>query len=169
MVVLSSSFSSSLFSFVFSLAVSQESSNPRSGGKWGNDDENNDEEETEEEDEEDKEEEDKEEEDEEAKAKPSLDFTIILVDSAGLELTFPLSSFSPLQREIEVMLMKTDFITDEKQSEKVFQTFYFPFEKLLPNAPPEFDLTNIQEVIFHFDKSRKGVVMLDQVGLMKAL
>ncbi|MFC4723408.1 hypothetical protein ACFO5O_13820 [Geojedonia litorea] len=158
---------------VFSMAESTESSNPKTKGKWVNNtnnenssNQNNESESTveEEEDEEDTEDDDENEDDE---ALPPIDFTIKLKDSTGLTVSFPLSKFSALQREIEVILEKTGFLTDEKESEKVFQTFYFPLEEL-KSLQPDFDITSIQQLEFVFDKTKKGVVMIDAIGFMKA-
>ena len=98
-------------------------------------------------------------------AKP-IDFTIQLKDSSGQEVSFPLSKFSPLQREIEVIIMKTGFIKDDKQSEKVFQTFYFPAKNFL-KINPNFNLSKIENVKFIFDKNESGVVAIDNIGFMK--
>ncbi len=138
--------SSSVLSF--SMAESKESSNPKLTGKWLNKSvENNNKS---------KEETDKE----------PIDFTIQIVDSKGENLSFPLSTFSALQSELEVMILKTGFLTEEKESEKAFQTFYFPLEKLR-NRNPKFDPKNVKEIRFVFDKTEKGVLCLDDIGFMK--
>jgi hypothetical protein len=154
---------------VFSMAESKESANPKSEGKWVKNDNNNqdtekpddekpdDEKKVDEEDNEDKEE-----------AKEPIDFTIQLSESSGQKVSFLLSKFSPLQREIEVMIMKTGFITDDKESEKVFQTFYFPVEDF-HKVNPNFNLSNIENVKFIFDKNESGVVVVDNIGFMKLL
>ena len=151
---------------VFSMAESKESANPKSEGKWAENDNGPGEENKEDEAELDEAEEEDEEEDEEGK-KP-IDFTIQLRDSTGQVAAFPLSRFSALQREIEVVLKKTDFITDEKESEKVFQTFYFP-AAALREINPGFQISGIEEVKFIFDRSEKGVVVIDNIGFMKSL
>ncbi|WP_345170282.1 hypothetical protein [Algibacter aquimarinus] len=64
--------------------------------------------------------------------------------------------------------MKSGFITDDKQSEKVFQTFYFPskhFQEINPNFSP----SNIKELKFIFDKDESGVIVIDNIGFMKSL
>lgn len=151
---------------VFSMAESTESANPKSKGKWAKNNPGKDEEDPGTEDEEAKKEAgdnaDKE------KAKKPIDFTLQLVDSTGQKVSFPLSRFAPLQREIEVVIKKSDFIMDEKQSEKVFQTFYFPatdFRKM----NPDFDISSLQEVTFIFDKSESGVIVVDTIGFMESL
>ncbi|BFP42313.1 hypothetical protein FGF1_31580 [Flavobacteriaceae bacterium GF1] len=151
---------------VFSLAESKEKSNPKTEGKWikGLQNENNTNEEEEEEDAEDEEDEDE----DEDEPKAPIDFTIQLKDSLGQQMAFPLSTFSPLQRTIEVMISKTGFIKDDKESEKVYQTFYFPFEEL-QKAHPGFDFTRIETLRFVFDKNENGVISIDNIGVMKRL
>lgn len=146
---------------VFSMAESKESANPKSEGKWVKDKSNKKNEDIEKNDDEKKE--DKE---DKKEAEKPIDFTIQLRDSSGQEVSFPLSKFSPLQREIEVIILKKEFIKDDKQSEMVFQTFYFPakdFQKINPN----FDLSNIRSIKFIFDKNESGVVAIDNIGFMK--
>ena len=79
-----------------------------------------------------------------------------------------MSDFSPLQRTIEVVINKAGFITDDKESEKVYQTFYFPLEELQMRHP-NFDFTRITAVRFVFDKNENGVISIDTIGFMKAL
>lgn len=147
---------------VFSMAESTESTNPKSKGKWVNDNGNqnnkkdNDDEEKEEE-----------KEDEDEPEKP-IDFTIQLVDASGEKVSFLLSDFSPLQREIEVMIMKLGFIKDGKESEKVFQTFYFPVEDFT-GTNPNFTPSAISEIKFIFDKSESGAIIIDNLGTMRRL
>jgi dienelactone hydrolase len=157
---------------VFSMAESRESADPKSKGKWvknkdeskeNNGDSNleNDENETVGEMDEQGEEADEEEEEE----KP-IDFTIQLIDSTGQTASFPLSRFSPLQREIEVLITKVDFLTDDKQSEKVFQTFYFPAEDFR-GLNSEFNISGLEEIRFVFDQTESGVITIDNIGFMK--
>ncbi len=150
---------------VFSMAESKESANPKSEGKWVKNDssKNNKNEDVDKDDEEKKE--DKDDKDE---PKKPIDFTIQLTDSSEQTISFLLSDFSALQRVIEVTITKTDFIKGDKQSEKVFQTFYFPtntFQKINPNFNPY----NIVEIKFVFDKNESGVIAIDNIGFMKSL
>ena len=153
---------------VFSLAESKEKSNPKTEGKWikGLENENTTNEEEEEEDTEDEDEEEEDEDKDEPKA--PIDFTIQLKDSLGQQIAFPLSTFSPLQRTIEVIITKTGFIKDDKESEKVYQTFYFPFEEL-QKRHPNFNFTRIETLRFVFDKNENGVISIDNIGFMKRL
>ncbi|MDT0606833.1 hypothetical protein [Croceitalea rosinachiae] len=152
---------------VFSAAESKEKTDPKSGGKWvkGIENENAADDDTEQKEDEDEIAEDDEDQDEE-EIKVPIDFTIQLKDSVGQQISFPLSTFSPLQRTIEVMINKTGFLNDDKESEIVYQTFYFPFEEL-QKMNPDFSFTAIEKLIFIFDKNENGVISIDNIGFMK--
>lgn len=156
----------------FSMAESTESSDPKSSGKWINNANQNTEEEQKENgaitnaEESEKKEDEKEEEHEEKKAEKPLDFSIHLVDSAGQSIEFLLSEFSPLQREIAVIIWKSDFIKGDSQSEKVFQTFTFNLEKFA-KLNPSFTPTQIKTINFVFDQSTSGVVVVDNIGFSR--
>ncbi|TRZ43928.1 hypothetical protein D3A96_10215 [Robertkochia marina] len=155
---------------VFSMAESTESADPKSEGKWVEDDNTNNLKNDDGVDsDEDKEEgEDEDEDEDEDQPKKPFDLTIELRDSTGQKASLPLSSFSPLQREIEIMIMKTGFIKDDKQSEKVFQTFYFPLEDF-KSTNPKLDLSVIENISFVFNKDQSGVIVMDNIGFMKPL
>ncbi|GAA4810611.1 hypothetical protein GCM10023330_17180 [Litoribaculum gwangyangense] len=151
---------------VFAMAESKETANPKSEGKWVNKNSDNNKNKDNEEDAVDT---DKDEEkDDKDEPKKPIDFTIQLSDSFGQKVSFPLSTFSPLQRTIEVVIMKTGFIKDNKESEKVFQTFYFPIEQF-KKINPNFMLSNIKYIKFIFDKNESGVVTIDNIGFMKSI
>ncbi|MFC3880004.1 hypothetical protein ACFOSV_07450 [Algoriphagus namhaensis] len=160
---------------IFSLAESSESSDPKSGGKWINDGNENEEAETEEtennannlaENEEDKTDEEEEESEKEKTPEAPLDFTIVLTDDEGAEVSFQLSEFSHLQRQIKSRVLKLDFLDDKDHSENIFQTFLFDLEKV-SSQNPEFNLEMLREIRFEFDQNESGVIIFDQLGLTK--
>ncbi|WP_296698536.1 hypothetical protein, partial [Algoriphagus sp.] len=161
---------------VFALAESTENSNPKSGGKWVEDNENeedseneNVEENTEEEvDGESQAEEEEDSKEEEKKPAAPLDFTIILTDSSGQKISFLLSEFSHLQRQIKSRVLKIDFLDDKDHSENIFQTFFFDFDEV-SSKNPEFDLSSLREIRFDFNQNESGVLILDQVGFSKKI
>jgi dienelactone hydrolase len=155
---------------VFSLAESTESSNPKSEGKWKNDNSEDDENNGNNSSEVRNNELDEKEEDEDENKKPEspLDFTIILSDSTGEKLTFLLSDFSHLQRQIKSRVMKIDFLDKNDHSENIFQTFFFDLEKLSV-LNPKFRSTSLLEIRFDFDQNESGVIILDQLGITKPL
>lgn len=90
-----------------------------------------------------------------------------MLDASGEKVSFPLSSFSKLQRRIGVKVWKRDYNEGEK-SESVMQLFSFPIQKML-TLNPKFDFSTIVEINFIFDKTKKGVVVIDNIGFMKDL
>ncbi|MBL4605027.1 MAG: hypothetical protein JKY02_05025 [Flavobacteriaceae bacterium] len=172
--------------FVFSMAESSGSSNPKSGGKWVDkkkkEKENKEKEANKEKNEKEEEEKNKvndnnkgegkekdsdKKEDKKKKGKDPIDFSISLLDASGQKVYFPLSNFSKLQRRIGVKVWKRDYNEGEK-SESVMQLFSFPIRDMLV-INPKFDFSNIVEINFIFNKTNKGVVVIDNIGFMKDL
>ncbi|TDQ16458.1 chlorophyllase-like protein [Algoriphagus boseongensis] len=151
---------------IFSLAESDESSNPKSSGKWiknnSNEEDNSGEEKEEDESEEEKSDE---EEDEDEKALTPLDLTLELTDEQGERISFLLSEFSPLQRLIKSRVMKIQFLDKKDETESIFQLYQFDLAKLAVQNPL-FQVEKLKQIRFIFDQSEAGVVVLDQVGLM---
>jgi hypothetical protein len=106
--------------------------------------------------------------DENKKPESPLDFTIILSDSTGEKLTFLLSEFSHLQRQIKSRVMRVDFLDKNDHSENIFQTFFFDLEKMRI-LNPKFRFTSLLEIRFEFDQNESGVIILDKIGYMKKL
>jgi dienelactone hydrolase len=158
---------------VFALVESTESSNPKSSGKWVNANKNeeelsndNEEENTEEAEKENEAEETEDDEDEKAPDAP-LDFSITLSDTFGEKISFLLSEFSHLQRQIKSRMLKIDFLDENDHSENIFQTFFFDLGKLKA-LNPDFQPALLEEIRFDFDQNEKGVIILDQLGITKA-
>lgn len=153
----------------FSMAESNEDSNPKSSGKWINDSKENENEENEEvntKEEIEKNDDKKKAEPKEKTAKKPLDFSIHLIDSAEQSIVFLLSEFSPLQREIAITIWKSDFIKGDGQSENVFQTFSFNLGELA-RLNPSFTPTQIKTIKFVFDQSTSGVLVVDNIGFSR--
>ncbi|EAZ81797.1 alpha/beta hydrolase family protein [Algoriphagus machipongonensis] len=166
--------------FVFEMSESTESSNPKTGGKWVNENNNeevsnsNDEieeesknENLEEKENEGQEGEEKEDSDEKEPEKP-LDLSILLVDSLGNEVKFLLSDFSALQRQVKVQILKTDFLENDGTSEIVFQKFAFELQAFR-SKNPAFESSKLKRIRFIFDQNEKGVVVMNHIGFMKKL
>ena len=166
--------------FVFEMAESKESSNPKSGGKWVSNKENENSVNSDENEEnlenntessnEEEEEIDKEDEEEESEKEPEkpIDLRIVISDSSGTEASFLLSEFSALQRQIVVNTLKTDFLDGDGSSEIVFQKFVFSLAEMKVKNP-DFDPYQIQSIKFVFDQMEKGVIVLNHVGFMKEI
>lgn len=146
--------------FIFSMTESDEKSNPKSFGKWLQNSTANEEQSPEDES---QQEDNIDEKSEEAKA--PIDFTILMEDSNGEKIAFPLSQFSALQRNMQIRIWKSQFITGENESENIFQTFHFPLEQL-QSQNTNFSMFNIKSITFKFDKTPQGVVIIDKVGFL---
>ena len=93
----------------------------------------------------------------------SIDCSIVVTDENGAEAVLPLNHFSALQPIIKVQVAKASFMNRHKDSEVVFQSFEFPLADFL-KANPAFDPKNLCKVAFVFDRTPKGVVVLDDIG-----
>jgi len=100
--------------------------------------------------------------------KTPIDFSIIIKDSIGTQVSFHLSDFSGLQREIQTSLSKIDHLEGKFESEKVFQLFAFPVKEMLEKNP-SFDPTHITSIHFLFDHTENGLIVIDNIGFMQAL
>jgi dienelactone hydrolase len=159
--------------FVFEMAESKESSNPKTEGKWVSDDEDktetNKEEPKKEDNSNNSEVEEKDEEvEEEKEPEKSLDLRILMRDTTGNQVSFLLSEFSALQRQIKVNTLKSEFLEGEGKSEIVFQKYVFDLDQLGAKNP-DFDPYHISEIRFVFDQIDQGVVVLDKVGFSKKI
>jgi hypothetical protein len=97
-------------------------------------------------------------------AKP-IDFTILLEDGKKHQLTFSLSSCSLLQPQVAKNLSKFDVFNDYPNSEAVPDFFYFDIDKLL-GAETKFEIKDLKEIKFIFNKTRSGDIILDDLSLV---
>lgn len=102
-------------------------------------------------------------EEKEKKRLEPIDLTIEAVDNAGAAARLPLSSFSFLQPQIEVRVLKAAFLSSVEPSEVVFQSFEFPLSAFA-GANPSFDPARLKMIRFIFDRTPAGVVILDNLG-----
>jgi len=101
------------------------------------------------------------------KKKEPIDFTLEMADRAGNTARLPLSRFEKLQPQIEAEVMKASFMGDDSNSEVVYQTFEFPLSAFVA-ANSKFDPAALRSLRLVFDRSEKGVVILDGVGFRQA-
>jgi hypothetical protein len=93
-----------------------------------------------------------------------IDCSLVVTDQDGASAALPLSHYAALQPEIKVQAAKAAFMNPNADSEVVFQSFEFPladFSKENPAFRPE----KLQTVAVLFDKTPKGVVVLDDIGI----
>jgi hypothetical protein len=95
----------------------------------------------------------------------SLDLTVEVVDRAGNAARLPLSSFSLLQPQIEFYTLKARFLESSttKAGEIVFQRYMFPLVDFQASNH-QFSPSDIVEMSFIFDRSERGVVVIDDIG-----
>ena len=89
-----------------------------------------------------------------------IDFTVEVTDRDGKTGRLPLSAIRAVQPQLEARLVKLPFLDADAKSEAVFQSFSFPL-----GAFPGIDPTRVSAVRLVFDRTKKGLVLLDQVGL----
>jgi hypothetical protein len=97
-------------------------------------------------------------------AKEPIDLTVEVADSRGAVARLPLSRFSAIQPRIEGRVGKAGFLDKTPTSEVVFQVFDFPLAAFVA-ANPAFAPEALTSVRLVFDRTPKGVVILDDVGL----
>ncbi len=103
-------------------------------------------------------------EEDESKKKPeAIDFTLELTDRTGNVARLPLSHYSKLQPQIEAEVVKASFMNDTPASEVVYQTFDFPLADFAA-ANPKLDPAALHSLRLIFDRTEKGVIILDEVG-----
>jgi len=96
--------------------------------------------------------------------KTGLDWTVVLVDADGREARVPLSYDDKLYPQIRSRTRRARWIDLEKPSELVLRRFRLPLSAFVA-ANPELDLGRIRAIRFDFDRSPRGLIALEDVGL----
>jgi len=99
--------------------------------------------------------------------KQPIDLTLEMTDHAGNTARLPLSRFSKLQPQIEGDVVKASFMAGHPLSEVVYQSFEFPLSAFV-SVNPKLDPASLRSLRLVFDRSEKGVVILDGVGFRGA-
>ena len=105
------------------------------------------------------------------KRKPEKDFidcSIVVKDRSGVSAVLPLTHYSGLQPIIKVQVAKAAFMNKNKDSEVVFQSFEFPLSDFV-KVNPDFNPEELHQVAIVFDRTTKGVVVLDDIGFRSSL
>ena len=95
------------------------------------------------------------------------DFTVELEDSAGHVARLPLSAFGTVRRPLEAYIYRRagkDKANFPTLAEPVMQTYLLPTAKFV-DANSAFDPATLRAVRLVFDRTRTGVIMLDDVGV----
>ena len=83
-----------------------------------------------------------------------------MVDRDWHAARLPLSAVRAVQPQLEARLTKVGFLSEQPNSEIVFQSYAFPLRAFVGIDP-----TRVSVVRFLFDRTPKGVVVLDEVAL----
>ena len=97
---------------------------------------------------------------EQANPRQPIDLTLEVVDDDGRAAQLPLSAVRALQPQLEARVIKLGFLDYDPNSDVVFQSYGFPLGTFQGIDP-----TKARVVRFRFDRTPKGVVVLDQVAL----
>ena len=92
-----------------------------------------------------------------------VDFTVELVDSEGEAAALPLSSVAPLQPQWMAEIRRLTFLTNEKTSEPILQTYLFSLEEFV-RINPDLDNEHLTQVRLVFNLTEEGEIWLDNLG-----
>lgn len=92
-----------------------------------------------------------------------IDLTVEVTDSAGQTSRLPLSHFAFLQPPLEGQLGKAGFMSPFPKYDTVLQHFELPLADFVATNPA-FDPASTTQVRLLFDRTKAGVVVLDNVG-----
>ncbi|WP_171016777.1 alpha/beta hydrolase family protein [Pseudalkalibacillus caeni] len=97
----------------------------------------------------------------------SVDFSIKLTSKNGASATLPLHTFGKVPPVLQIQHTKTKFYQDSRYGEKtepVLQSFVLPLKNFkLENS--RFDPKQLTKVTFLFNKSKKGKIIIDDIGI----
>lgn len=93
-----------------------------------------------------------------------LDWTVVLIDTAGVEARVPLSRDQVLYPQIKGQTRRFPEIDGGKMAEVVMRRYRLPLADFAA-ANPRLDLARLKAVRFDFDRSRRGAIALDNVGV----
>lgn len=93
-----------------------------------------------------------------------IDLTVRLCDKSGNTAELPLSYFHPLQNALKTQMIKFPFTGLSSNSEPVFQKFIFSMNDF-KKVNSKFNENELAKISFIFNKTKKGTVLLDDVGI----
>lgn len=92
-----------------------------------------------------------------------IDIMIELVDQQGSRSALALNHYRLIQPQLVSQLFKFNFLDRHKSSEPVLQSHSIPLADFVTNQPG-FDLARIRAIIFVFNQTSPGSIILDGVG-----
>jgi len=105
--------------------------------------------------------------DEPADARRPLDWSIVLTDAKGAEARLPLSHDQLLYPQIKGETRRFGAIDGAATSEVVLRRYRFPLKDFVA-ANPQLDPHSLRSIRFDFDRSPRGAIALNDVGLATA-
>jgi hypothetical protein len=93
-----------------------------------------------------------------------LDWTIVLTDAEGAEARLPLSRDQLLYPQIKDYTRRFGALSSIPSSELVMRRYRFPLKDFV-TINPRLDPKRLRSIRFDFDRSPRGVIALDDVGL----
>ncbi len=96
-----------------------------------------------------------------------LDLTIELRDTDGDSARLPLNSVGPIHPPLTIRLTKWNWLEKKRwdiSSERLLQTYEIPMS-IFVDRDAAFDPAKLQAIRFIFDRSPKGKIMLDDIGM----
>jgi hypothetical protein len=99
--------------------------------------------------------------------KAPLDWTVVLTDSKGAEARLPLSRDQVLYPQIKGQTRRFPEIDGSKTSEVVMRRYRLPLSDFAA-ANPALDLAHLTVMRLDFDRSKRGVIALHDVGISPA-
>jgi hypothetical protein len=93
-----------------------------------------------------------------------IDLTVEVEDAGGRTARLPLGRFRLLQPQVEAQVTKAAWLADQKPSELVFDAFELPLSAFQEETPG-LDPSRLRAVRFLFDRTEKGVVVLDDLAI----
>jgi len=92
-----------------------------------------------------------------------VDFKVELVDSEGEAAALPLSSVAPLQPQWNAEIRRLTFLSNEKTSEPILQTYLFSLDEFI-RMNPDLDIEHLTQVRLVFNLTDEGEIWLDNLG-----
>jgi hypothetical protein len=93
-----------------------------------------------------------------------LDWSIVLTDAEGAEARLPLSHDQLLYPQIKSDTRRFASLSSIPSSEVVMRRYCFPLKDFVA-VNSRLDLKRLRSIRFDFDRTRRGVIALDDVGL----
>ncbi|MAT41857.1 MAG: hypothetical protein CL609_05915 [Anaerolineaceae bacterium] len=98
---------------------------------------------------------------------PGINFCVEL-SSGNQKAVIQMDELMLLQPQIKVQLSKAGFMDKAEVGETILQRFYIPLN-LLQSKNPQFKLEGINKIVFRFDLSPYGWVVLDDIGFWQEI